>query len=204
MTVSLARSHSRDALAGPIRFNAPLFKSLVERLDTGRRCVVLDLGVARTQTVSLFSRYPCRLDVADVTDALDVFSGGFEPEHLPDCAEALLPEPHAEALDAVLCWDILNYLQRPALSALMSRVTARAGPGTLVHALIAYSDTHMPMRPGCFVPQEDCSIVDVSIHRREREAPRYTPYDLKHCLPEYTLERAMLLSNGMQEMLFRL
>lgn len=204
MTVSLARSQSRDAPAGPIRFNAPLFKSLVDRLDTGRRCVVLDLGVARTQTVSLLGRYPCRLDVADLTDTLDVFTDDIEPEHLPDYAEALLPLPHAEAADAVLCWDILNYLDRPALRALMSRVAARAGPGAMVHSLIVYSDTHMPARPGSFVPQEDCSLVDVAIDHHEREAPRYSPYDLKHCLPDYTLERAMLLSNGMQEMLFRL
>ncbi len=165
---------------------------------------MLDLGVARTQTVSLLSRYPCRLDVADLTDALHVFTDDVEPEHLPDYAEALLPTPHAEAADAVLCWDIMNYLQRPALRALMSCVAARAGPGTLVHALIVYSDTHMPARPGGFVPLEDCSLVDVAIDHREREAPRYSPHDLKHCLPDYTLERAMLLSNGMQEMLFRL
>lgn len=204
MTVSLAQSHDALAAAGPVRINAPLFQTLIDRLDTGRRCVVLDLGAARTQTVSLLSRYPCRIDVADLGDALDAFGADIEPDDLLDYADALLPIPHAEAADAVLCWDIPNYLPQPALKALMSRVAARARPETLVHMLIVYSDTHMPARPGHFVPQGDGSLVDVALSHDDRPAPRYSPYDLKNCLPAYTLEKAMLLSNGMQEMLFRL
>ena len=34
----------------------------------------------------------------------------------------------------------------------MSRVAARTRPGTLVHALIVYAETHMPERPGHFAP----------------------------------------------------
>ena len=38
----------------------------------------------------------------------------------------------------------------------------------------------------------------------ERDAPRYSPADLARCMPGYTVERARLLRNGMQEYLFRL
>jgi len=195
---------ARETVAKPVRFNAPLFRSLMQRLDTGERCIVLDLGTARTQTVSLFGRYGCRLDIADLLDGVERLNAEPDPQRLQDEAEALLPVPHAEAADAVLCWDILNYLDRPALTALMSRVAARARPGTLVHMLIVYADTHMPARPGHIVPQEDHSLLDIAVARSEREAPRYTPCDLTDCLHGYSLERAVLLTNGMQEMLFRL
>ncbi len=198
------RPVGRETIAKPIRFNAPLFRSLVQRLDTGERCVVLDLGAARTQTVSLFGRYGCRLDIADLIDGVEQLNAEPDPECLQDRAEALLPVPHAEAADAVLCWDILNYLDRPALTALMSRVAARSRPGTLVHMLIVYAETHMPACPGHIVPQEDHSLLDVAVSRGEREAPRYTPCDLTDCLHGYALERAVLLTNGLQEMLFRL
>jgi len=187
----------------PVRFNAPLFRSLIDHLDTDKRCVVLDLGTAHTQTVELFSRYRCRLDIADLVDGVGWLNAETEPHGSREVAEQLLPTPHAEPADAVLCWDIFNYLERPALSALMSRVAARSRPGTLVHALIVYAETHMPERPGHFIPQEDLSLLDVSVRRHEREAPRYAPTDLTDCLHAYSLERAMLLSNGMQEMLFR-
>jgi len=204
--VIAANSRQADprAIAQPERFNAPLFQSLLERLDSGKRCVVLDLGTAHTQTVALFGRYPCRLDIADVVDGLDGLNAEVDPQGRLYRAEALLPVTHAEPADAVLCWDILNYLDRPAMKALMSRVAARSKPGTMVHTLIVYSDTHMPATAGHFVPQEDNSLLDVAIRHDERPAPRYAPTDLTDCLPGFRMERAMLLSNGMQEILFRI
>lgn len=204
MIVSAVRPTDPTAAAQPVRFNAPLFSKLVRRLDTDRRCVVLDLGAARTQTVALFGRYRCRLDVADLCGGLDALNAETDPRMLREAAEALLPARHGEAADVVLCWDILNYLERPALTALMSRVATRARAGALVHTLIVYSDTHMPAQAGHFIPQEDCSLTDVAVYRHEREAPRYAPIDLTNCLNGYSLERAMLLSNGMQEILFSL
>jgi hypothetical protein len=201
--IARAQSVARTAAGGPLRFNAPLFRSVIDHLDTDRRCVVLDLGMAHTETVALFGRYRCRLDIADLGDGLDGLNAETEPARLRELAESLLPAPHGEAADAVLCWDLFNYLERPALTALMSRVAMRARPGTLVHALIVYSATHMPAWPGQFVPQDDLSLLDVALDRDAREAPRYAPTDVIGCMPRYTMERAMLLSNGMQEMLFR-
>lgn len=203
MIHSRAKTAAAEPVAEPVRFNAPLFRELVQHLDIEKRCVVLDLGVVRAQTVRTFGRFRCRLDVADLIDGIDSLTGVTDPDDLADIAEALLPVPHAEAADAVLCWDILNYLDRPAISALMSRVVARARPGTLVHALIVYSATHMPERPCHFLPQEDHSLLDVAVDRQARAAPRYAPVDLTDCMPGCKMERAMLLSNGMQEMLFR-
>jgi len=38
----------------------------------------------------------------------------------------------------------------------------------------------------------------------ERIAPRYSPEDLGQWMPAFSVERARLLANGMQEYLFRL
>ena len=188
----------------PAKFNAPLFRSLAESLPARERWVVLDLGAARTQTVALFGQYNSRLDIADLADEVNGLNALSDPKLTRSAVEALLPKCNDEATDLVLCWDIMNYLERPALSAVMSRIAARSRSGSLVHALIFYSDTHMPARPGCYVPQEDYSLLDVATALDERAAPRYSPDDLLQCLTGYSIERAMLLSNGMQEFLFRL
>lgn len=188
----------------PEPLRAPLFRSLIEKLDPEQRLVVLDLGAAQTQTVSLFSQYRCRLDIADLADDLDRLNHEPEPDMLPETAEALLPRRHAEPTDVVLCWDILNYLERPALSALMSRIANRARAGALVHSLIVYSETHMPVHPGHYIPVDELGLLNIAPDGDKREAPRYTPDDLKQCLRGFYIERAMLLSNGMQEFLFRL
>lgn len=184
------------------KFNAPLFRSLVEKLATRERWVVLDLGAARTQTVELLGKYGCRLDIANVSDGLDALNAIEEPERLMEAAEALLPVRNAEATDVVLCWDLLNYLKRPALRALMSCIARRTQRDSLIHALIAYTHAHMPVNPGSYIPDDDNNLLDIADHSDECPAPRYSPEDLTQCLPDFRINRAMLLSNGMQEFLF--
>ena len=199
-----ARSIERAEGAQSQKFNAPLFRSLVEALPTRNRWVVLDLGAAHTETISLFAQYRCRLDIADLADGLDELNVLQDRRQLQVTAEALLPSRSGEATDLVLCWDLLNYLERPALSAVMSCVAERSRRNTLAHALIVYSDAHMPSRPGSLVPLPDLHLVNLASQADRRPAPRYSPGDLSDCLPGYVIERAMLLGNGMQEFLFRL
>ncbi len=184
--------------------NAPLFRRLIELQSADRRAVILDLGPARMETVALFGQFRCRLEFADVvSDGLDQLNAETDPALLREMAESLLPRRRQEATDIVLCWDILNYLQRPALAALMARVAARSRPGTLTHALIAYSAAHMPARPNRYAALPDGHLIVQPTTGADCAAPRYSPEDLRHCLPDYTVESAMLLKNGMQEFLLR-
>ena len=200
----ISRSTNLARIEQPEKFNAPLFRSVVENLPARNRWVVLDLGAARPQTIALFGQHNCRLDIADLAPEVNELNALSDPLLARNAAEALLPKYNDEPTDLVLCWDIMNYLERPALAAAMSRIAERGRGGTLVHALIFYSHKNMPTRPGCYAPLEDFSLLDVATPVDERPAPRYSPDDLKRCLPDYSIERAMLLSNGMQEFLFRL
>ncbi|HEX6999010.1 MAG TPA: hypothetical protein VF322_12785 [Gammaproteobacteria bacterium] len=200
-----ARSAAPQPSAGSGQpLNAPLFHALIERLDESRRWVVFDLGRARTETIALLGRVRCRLQVVDLVDDAERLNAlAADPRELQAAVEALLPR-RGEPADAVLCWDLLNYLQRPALTAVMQAVAARGRPGMLAHALIYYSAPRMPMRPGVFVPLPDRRLVDLAPPAAERAAPRYSPEDLGRCMPRYRVERARLLRNGMQEYLLQL
>ena len=184
--------------------NAPLFRSLLEGLDETRRVVVLDLGAVHSSTVELFGRFRCRLDIADLAQDIDSLNGSMERDERERIAEALLPARHREPADLVLCWDLLNYLERPALAALMRRIAMRSRIGTLAHGLIVYSDARMPGRPGRYAPGPGGALTDLAPAPPERPAPRYSPEDLSLCMPDYRIERGRLLRNGMQEFLFRL
>jgi predicted TPR repeat methyltransferase len=201
--VSLPNRIAKSPAAEPAPVNAPLFRRLVESLSAERRTVVLDLGPVRPETVALLTPFRCRLEVADLADGLVVLDQ--EPDYslLRAKAEALLPPARQEPTDIVLCWDLLNYLQRPALSALMECVAARMRPGAFAHMLIAYSGTTMPARPSQFAPLADGRFIETVTTEVQRSAPRYSPEDLRHCLRRFTSDGAMLLRNGMQEFLFR-
>lgn len=200
-----------DASAA-VRLRAPLFASLIERMYAGGRQVILDLGPAQTATVSLFNRFHCRLDIADLAAAFAVLNSLEEPGILLEQVENILPVRGGEATDIVLCWDLLNYLQRPALSAVMNRVAARSRSGTLVHALIVYSARRMPARPDLYKPCDKSGSLNgsadhlaiTSMTDEDCDAPQYTPDNLMRCMQGYRIERAVLLSSGMQEYLFRI
>lgn len=201
--VSLPSRAASLPAAEPVPVNAPLFRRLVESLSEERRSVVLDLGPVRSETVALLTPYRCRLDIADLADGLPALDQEPDPALLRERAEALLPPARKEPVDIVLCWDLLNYLQRPAITALMTCLSARMRPGAFAHLLIVYSGTTMPARPSRFAPLPDGRLIETATTGDRRNAPRYSPEDLGKCMRGLRSESAALLRNGMQEFLFR-
>lgn len=196
----------------PEALKAPLFASLAERMLAGGRWIVLDLGPAQAATITYLNHFRCRLDIADLPVSIAGLNAEESKEQRRQLAEAALPVTGSEPTDVVFCWDLLNYLERPALTALMERISERARSGSLLHALIVYSNKRMPERPGPYYPIHDpedetlasTRLANIRMTTRECDAPCYTPDDLAHCMRGYQIERAKLLSNGMQEFLFRL
>lgn len=207
MLASLRRAGAGVSPVLPAPFHAPLFHDLIDGLDTDKRHVVLDLGTASTAMLALLGRSRCRVEIADLAhfggvDRLNSIEPG---PTLAGAGESLLPARHTgDAIDLVFCWDLPNYLTLSALSALMRAIGKRAGPGALAHALIAYADRDMDEYPGCFVPTADGDLVNRSVVGKTIAAPRYSPEDLGKNMGSFVIERARLLSNGMQEFLFQM
>jgi hypothetical protein len=187
----------------PEGLSAPLFHSLIQRLQSGGRWVVFDLGAAHTATLRVLGQFRCRVEIVDLADGLDSLNGEIDARRIRQRAEALLPRK-GEPADIVLCWDLINYLNQPALNAVMEGIALRCKRGALAHGLVYYSAKAMPERPSTFLPLDDQRIVQHMQPGRERPAPRYSPEDLARCMPRYSVERGRLLRNGMQEFLFRL
>lgn len=206
----MGRATARAPMEKPAALKVPLFRLLVDRLEAGNRHVILDLGAASTPTLALLGQFRCRVDIADLASYGGIELMNAEPEEgeteedLIARAESLLPGSQGDEVDIVLCWDLPNYLKPARLSALMTAIAARARPGTLAHALIVYSDRSMPERPGRFVPDEELKLVNRAGSAAEIAAPRYSPEDLGRIMGGFTVDRAMLLANGMQEFLLRL
>ena len=201
--VSLPTRAAKPTAAEQAPVNAPLFRRRVDSLSEERRSVVLDLGSVRPETVALLTPFRCRLDIADLADGLATLDEEPDRDLRREKAEALLPAARQEPTDIVLCWDLLNYLQRPAIATLMECISARMRPGAFVHALIVYSGTTMPARPSHFAPLPDGRLIETVTTEAQRTAPRYSPEDLGKCMRGLRPESVMLLRSGMQEFLFR-
>lgn len=203
MAVSLGRTKSPAPPDAAAAFHAPLFHDLVSGLDPAGRHVVLDLGAASTDMLALLGRSHCRVDIADVA-----YSGGIDKLNATaavSTADALLPERlSGDDFDLVFCWDLPNYLTLDALSALMTAIGRRARPRALVHALIVYAEREMSEAPGRFIPTTAGELINRNARGPSIEAPRYSPEELGKSMGEFALDRARLLSNGMQEFVFQL
>ncbi len=192
----------------PVAFHAPLFHDLVSELGANERHVVLDLGAASTAMLALLGRSRCRVEIADLAhfggiDRLNTTEPG---PALPNAINAMLPNRLPDdAFDLVFCWDLPNYLTLDALSTLMDAIAHRARTGAVAHALIYYAERDMRDHPGRYVPTADGDeLIDYGATNAAIAAPRYSPEDLDKGMGRFVLDRARLLSNGMQEFLFRL
>ncbi|HSG63597.1 MAG TPA: hypothetical protein VLD39_01285 [Gammaproteobacteria bacterium] len=180
--------------------SVPLLRSVIEQLgDEDRRWVILDLGPARPIMLDMLSGHRVRLDIADLTDDIERAPGPAEGSRLIDLPAVRKPEP----VDFVLCWDLLNYLDRKTLARLMAQVAMRCRAGALVHALIVYSERVMCRQPGQLVPTDAGTLSTPAPGGPERAAPRYSPEDFATAMPDYAVDRVRLLGNGMQEYLFK-
>ena len=207
MTASLRRASRRAQPNPDAAFHAPLFADLAAGLDATQRHVVLDLGAASTAMLALLGRSRCRAEIADLAyfGGIDCLNSTEPGPELSRVAESLLPNRLSDdAIDLVFCWDLPNYLTLDSLSALMNAIGRRARAGALAHALIFYAERDMNEHPGRFIPNADDELIDHSSPGAAIAAPRYSPEDLGKSMGSFVIDRVRLLSNGMQEFLFRL
>jgi hypothetical protein len=207
VTASLRRASLRAPPDSPVALHAPLFQDLVAGLDPTRRHVILDLGAASTAMLALLGRSRCRVEIADLAHfgGIERLNRAEPGPAIIEAAESVLPNRLTDdAIDLVFCWDLPNYLTLDAVSGLMGAIGRRARPGALAHALIFYADRDMKEHPGRFVPTADGELIDRSAPGATIAAPRYSPENLGKSMGGFMIDRARLLSNGMQEFLFRL
>jgi len=201
-TLQAETSAERDTTAD--QFRAPLLASVLERVRDEDSWAILDMASARRSNVAFFSDCGCRLAVADLIDQL------VAPEELPGSRQALddylaslLPPTLAGSLNLVLCWDLPDYLPRPSLAALMRVLAPRMRPDGLVHLFVNYAQPRIPAVPCKHEIQSDGSLLRRPRNTALRAAPRYSMAEVERLMPEFAVERGILLKNGLQENLLR-
>lgn len=201
----------------PERLRVPLFARLIGDVASQDRVVVLDLGGCSHGMVNLLSAYQACLHVVDLPSSLgplqQIDRDAADAERsLIDGFDALMPDLSSEPADLLLCWDLLNYFDLAALRALATALAPRLRPTARLHAVMEYASDQMPAEPSLWMPDvvaepvDDPQVDHVMVGAAaaaQRAAPRYTPRQLEGLLLGFTIDSTMLLSNGMQEHLFK-
>jgi hypothetical protein len=185
-------------------FTSLALKSLIEYLEDEHHYGVLDLGPAVGANVDFFSKFSCQLYVADVLRTL-------ESKHLDPTQEdvdwdglfqTLLPYEDDSRFDLILAWDILNYLTKPQIEALMRRISRFCSSNSILFAMII-TRREMPARPQTFqIVSSERLLYKTSGGSSIKPCPAYREPDLLRLMPPFKIKNTYLLRNGIQEYLF--
>ncbi|MCB1054958.1 MAG: hypothetical protein KDD11_05530 [Acidobacteria bacterium] len=164
---------------------------------------VLDLGPAAGTNLETFSQLGCRLHVADLYRGL-AGSGATPADDAGrwhDTFAALLPSPGAgEPFDAILAWDLLDYLGRRQRKALMDLVLPLCRPGALFFCMVSIRAA-IPARPLAYRIVAPDRLMAGGDPDPVRPGPKLHQPDLLRAMPGFRVFKSFLLRHGVQEYL---
>ncbi|MBY6203311.1 hypothetical protein [Halomonas denitrificans] len=173
------------------RLRLPLLRERLDRIGADREHW-LDFGGVQPALVDRLAAGPNRLVVARL-------SLKSRDDALPVSFHLLERSPAPETFDVLLAWDWLNHFDAADLQRLGARLARHARSGARLHALIHYASKAMPAAPVDYRLTADGDVLFERTDPGPRPAPRYSPKALEKAMPDWQVDRTMLLNNGMQE-----
>ena len=164
--------------------------------------VLLDLGPVVGSNVSFFGeQLGCKIIVEDIFSDLDRHIRAQKVDALPAFLTSRFTHP-SSAVDGILCWDIFDYLDRPAAKALADQLSRILRPEG---ALLGFFVTAQALD----TRYTKYIIVD-AINLKHRSYPsargRQTVLlnrDIIRLFPSLRVSDSFLLKNNLREILFR-
>lgn len=175
---------------------SPAFPALLKSLEPGRKVTVLDLGPAVEENVRFFASRSCTLYIEDLRRAILASLGGGSPD-----PGQVLADAGEMRFDAVLAWDLFDYLDDGTTAAVAARLRQRCRPGAPLFALAGYL-AEIPDRPHRFKVLDTETLLYGERSPHNRPSPRRNAREMDRLLQGFTMETSYLLRHGWQEFLY--
>lgn len=189
--INFACCSAKDLVSDKLEIGTTVYRSaaaeeMLRLLKSRPRPTVLDFGPLLRENVEMLSGLHCKMFIEDYHQGLsdDPFAGISEG-----------------SLDAVLCWDMLNYLRRDAGHLLVQAIKPYMRPGGVILVQIASSQyvSKYPLRFRLIDRQHmSCEVESSETVVREPFTSRAIHTMLEGFKPMHSLH----LRNGLQEHLF--
>jgi hypothetical protein len=106
-----------------------------------------------------------------------------------------------ERFDAVLAWDVLDYLRAHEVSALLGRLAPACQRGAPV-LVLASTRREIPATPVRYRILDAETLSCEGSDEPSRAGPHYTQHDLGRMMAGFSVMRSVVLRSGIQEYLF--
>ena len=169
--------------------------------------MLLDLGPVAAGNLGFFGEHlGCKVHVEDLYADLERVArqGGGDSAALVAMIDARFPQPDA-SVDGILCWDLFDYLDKPAAQALARQLIRVLRPGGVIFALFA--STRLPEGTSPFFTRYQVADPSTLQYRtqpaiRGRGLPLQNR-DFQRLFEPLRITEQFLLKHHVREVLFR-
>ena len=164
--------------------------------------LLLDLGPVVGSNVAFFGeQLGCRLRVEDVANDIDQHVKENKLEQLPEFFATRFKEAPG-TVDGILCWDVLDFLDRPAAHALASALSSLLRPEGSLLGFFSTAEQKEPLYTKYVVVDE------ATLRYRNYPAPRPRQRtllngDIIKLFKDLRVTDSFLMKSKVREMLFR-
>ena len=193
-----------DHQAGETVFKSPGLKLFIQQIAGTRRPGILDLGPPQGQSITHFSQYSCILHVEDLMRTLAEDPGMSVPEEERDvegAIERVITYRDGVRFDAILAWNLFDYIDSLTIRAIMHRIGRHCRPGTILFMISSIQET-IPDSPGRFAIIDEQHLSFQPMGGGGRNGPKHSPLSLERMMPGFRLQHSFLLAGGMQDYFF--
>jgi SAM-dependent methyltransferase len=208
-----SRRRKDDPDPGPGQGEGPVIptKALARFLAglTARpQAVILDLGPVVGSNVNFFGeQLGCKIFVEDLSKDIDRH---VREDKLPDLATHFSQRFPQEdgSIDGILCWDVFDYLDRPAAQALASQLSRILRPDGVLLAFFRTTEPPAGSKPDKPTYTRHIVVDPANVQHRSYAAARgkqkpLQNRDIQRMFEPLRITEQFLLKTNMREVLFR-
>jgi hypothetical protein len=186
----------------PSVFATKALRKFLASLSSRESPVLLDLGPVVGSNVNFFGeQLGCKIRVEDIFADVERLTRAGKLEELPEFFHTRLTQTDA-TVDGILCWDVIDYLDRNSAQALAAELTRILRPDG---ALLAFFGTAQPLDTSY---TKYIVVDEVNLQYRSYPASRgrrttLVNRDILRLFSGLRVSDSFLLQNNVREILFR-
>ena len=192
---------SAVAASDPV-FATKALRKFVTSLTSRESPILLDLGPVVGSNVSFFGeQLGCKIFVENIFADLDRHTKEGKLEALPEFLTKRFPQADA-TFDGVLCWDVIDYLDRASATELASQMTRVLRPAGALLGFFA-SGPVRDTRYTKYIIVDELNLKHRSYPATRGRNASLPNRDIIRMFPTLRVSDSFLLQNNLREILFR-
>jgi hypothetical protein len=183
-------------------FSTKAFRKFLPCFGGREAPVLLDLGPTVGANISFFGeQLGCKIFIEDLFADLDRHVRAGTTERFTEMLRHRFPQESA-SVDGIICWDIIDFLERPAAQVLAEQLARVLRPDGALLAFFATVQTNDPRYTKYVIADEE------NLRHRTYPAARCRQTilmnrDIIRLFPTLRVSDSFLLQNNLREILFR-